>query len=96
MCGHRQGCGGLIYLSDLQEMKTPQKYISASGGEQSTTSVSSINDKIAAIILVTDPLKASESGSFNYKVVSNCCNDCCTPFNSFKFNIKKNKHQIEI
>lgn len=93
MCGQRQGCEGLIYLSDLQEMTPPKKYnkyIIACGGKTSTTSVPSRNDKIAVIILVTAPFKVSESGTFkprdHHKVVS-IRNNGCTTFPSFKFAI---------
>lgn len=43
----------------------------ASGGEPSATSATPINEKIAAITPETDPLKASQSGSFaRHRVLS--------------------------
>lgn len=59
-----ENAGGLSLIQVTYKRRHfPKKRISASGGEQGATSATPIDDKIAAITLATDHLKASPGGA---------------------------------
>lgn len=87
--GHRlQNAGGSHLSRRPTRDGTSQKRISASGGEQSTTSATPIDDKIAAITLATDPFKASLSGPFGrHEVPSDGCESTGASFFVCRFDV---------
>lgn len=80
--------GALTYLGDLQETALPKNASARQVGEQSTTSATPVDDKIAAITLATDPFKASLSGPFaRHEVPSDCCESAGASFFVCRFDV---------